>query len=149
MFLSRRILILAIAVLSSVPVVASGQPQSRFTLLGPIVISVRRNHVQLEYRVDDKRYLELDLASKLRKMNEETAPMLRQRKEDVRDMRCRQVYVMIDESASLGDVLSAPQIAKDAGFTDITALAVFQRNHSMAEISLRHVQKISSVPDLQ
>jgi hypothetical protein len=122
--------------LSFLPLVASGGPQSRFREIGPIVVSVRRTQGRLECELDDRKYSKQDLFSQLArlKLASEDTP--------------RRVLVMLDDSTLLSDLSLVPQMAVNAGFTDIQVFAVWPKTGNMAEVVFGPVKKISKDPTI-
>jgi hypothetical protein len=115
--------------------VGKKRAQSRFTEVGPIAVNVRRLHGQLEYELDDKAYSKRDLNFQLGELKLQSYPTV------------RPVLVFLDDSTYLSDIKFVPQMAIDAGFTDIRVFAVWPKAGNMAEIVFGPVKKISANPD--
>jgi len=130
------IIILALCVL--VPASSSRtRPTSRFTVIGPIVVKVKRVQGVLEYSIDGEKFSKQDL-------NFQLAEMKLQAKKGPES----RVLVMLDEKTThIADIKSVPQMAVNAGFTDMQVFVVFEGEGDMAEVLYGPVKKISKHPD--
>jgi biopolymer transport protein ExbD len=126
--------IIVFALLLSAPLAVCRSDKSHFTLIGPIVVNVRRTQGQLEYKLNDQPYSKRDLNYELGEMKLDSPPD-------------RRVLVMLDESTYLSDIKLIPQMATDAGFKEIQVFAVFQKNGNMAELFFGPVRTISRNPN--
>jgi hypothetical protein len=110
---------------------------SRFTDIGPIVVKVKRVQGLLEYSIDGEKFSKQDL-------NFQLAEMKLRAKRGIEG----RVLVMLDEKTTyIADIKSVPQMAVNAGFTDMQVFVVFEGAGDMAEVVYGPVKKISNHPD--
>lgn len=129
-------ILLTLLSLISMPVLAGPKTKKERVLdMTTIVIHVRRNDGQLELSFDGKTYSKKDLNFQLGEQHLDSA-------------RNRRVIVMLDaRTAYISDIKTVPEMAVNAGFTDMQAFAVFPDMGNMAEILYGPVRKISDHPD--
>jgi hypothetical protein len=129
------IIVVAFCVL--VPSSSSRTRTSRFTDLGPIVVKVKRIQGLLECSIDGEKFSKQDL-------NFQLAEMKLRAKRGVEG----RVLVMLDEKTTyIADIKAVPQMAVNAGFTDMQVFVVFEGAGDMAEVVYGPVKKISNHPD--
>lgn len=110
-------------------------PVSAFTLVrnNRIVVQVRRDGSEIEYKMNGEKYRKGDLNFVLGELKLQ------------RGNNC-QVIIIMEESALLADVSLVPKMAIDAGFTDIHAYVHFAKTGKIAELVFGPVRGFSNNP---
>jgi hypothetical protein len=113
------------------------RPTSRITVIGPIVVKVKRVQGALECSIDGEKFSKQGLNFQLAEMK-----LWAKRGPESR------VLVMLDEKTTyIADIKLVPQMAVNAGFTDMQVFVVFEGAGNMAEVVYGPVKKISNHPD--
>jgi len=127
------LILIGLAVLT--PLAISKPKKTRFSLINPIVVNVKREGGHIEYSLDGKSYSGKELNFQLAEMHLDSAPH-------------RRAFVMLDEGTTyISDIKVVPQMLVNAGFTDMQVFVVFAKAGNMAEIVYGPVKRISDHPD--
>jgi hypothetical protein len=132
---STAILLILLSLLSTPLLAGRKTKKERVLDMTTIVIHVRRNDGQLELSFDGKKFSKKELNFQLGEQHLDSA-------------RNRRVIVMLDARTTfISDIKIVPEMAVNAGFTDMQAFAVFPDMGNMAEILYGPVRQISDHPD--
>ncbi|HEY2461420.1 MAG TPA: hypothetical protein VGI16_11455 [Candidatus Acidoferrum sp.] len=98
----------------------------------PIVVTVRRVEKLLTFQLEGNKYLKKDMNYELAELKMEYGQ--------------RPVVAILEEGTLLTDVQLVPEMAVNAGFTDIRVYAAWPKTGHMAEVLFGPVVKLSNNP---